>query len=86
MDIFYDYIVSMRNANRPYTQEELNEIYKKDHSIIEEDKRSPLGRRVSFPCDADTDVNTGKVDDKVCSNKEKNVYSERSSLKNCSQR
>jgi hypothetical protein len=35
-------------VNRPYTNEELKEMYKKDHSIHEEDKKSRLQRCVSF--------------------------------------
>ena len=47
MDIMYD-LCTLRNVNRPYTKEELEEMYKKDHSIKEEDKKSRLQRCVSF--------------------------------------
>jgi hypothetical protein len=47
MDIMLD-VFTLRNVNRPYTKEELEEMYKKDHSIKEEDKKSRLQRCVSF--------------------------------------
>lgn len=47
MDIIYD-LYTLRNVNRPYTKEELEEMHKKDHSIKEEDKKSRLQRCVSF--------------------------------------
>jgi hypothetical protein len=47
MDIIYD-LFTLRNVNRPYTDKELEDLYKKDHSIQEENKQSRLKRCVSF--------------------------------------
>lgn len=43
-------LFSLRNVNRPYTQNELNDIYKKDYVIKDENKKSRLGRSVSIDC------------------------------------
>jgi hypothetical protein len=64
MDIIFD-MFTLRNVNRPYTEKELEEIYKKDHSIQEEHKQSRLKRCVSIndiehdnvTCKGETDTN-----------------------------
>ena len=55
MDIIYD-IFTLRNVNRPYTDHELKEVYNKDHSIQDEDKRSRFSRSVSFNNNEDANV------------------------------
>jgi len=62
-------LYTLRNVNRPYTQEEITELYKKDHSIKEDDKKSRLQRCVSFN-DPDNDnviVNKGNDNTKKAS-------------------
>jgi hypothetical protein len=39
---------SLRNVNRPYTEEEIREMYNKDHSIRDEERQSRLKKCVSF--------------------------------------
>lgn len=46
MDFIFD-MFTLRNVNRPYTEKELKDVYKKDHSIHDEDKRSRLRKCVS---------------------------------------
>jgi hypothetical protein len=46
MDFIFD-MFTLRNVNRPYTKKELEDMYKKDHSIRNEDKQSRLRRCVS---------------------------------------
>lgn len=38
---------TLRNVHRPYTQKELDDVYKKDHSIRDEDKQSRLKKCVT---------------------------------------
>jgi hypothetical protein len=47
MDFMFD-MFSLRNVNSPYTQNELQDITRKDHSIRDEDKQSRLKRTVSI--------------------------------------
>jgi hypothetical protein len=47
MDFIFD-MFTLRNVNRPYTEKELEDVYKKDHSIRDEDKQSRLRKSVSF--------------------------------------
>ena len=81
MDIIFD-MFTLRNVNRPYTDNELTELYKKDHSIHEEHKQSRLKRCVSIndldhdnvTCKEETNTNkkastsTGIKDDKTSTN------------------
>jgi len=61
-------LCTLRNVNRPYTEKELEEMYKKDHSIQEEDKKSRLQRCVSFnDPDYDTIINKEKDANKKAS-------------------
>lgn len=47
MDFIFD-MFSLRNVNSPYTQSELQDIARKDHSIRDEDKQSRLRKSVSI--------------------------------------
>jgi hypothetical protein len=62
MDIIFD-LFALRNVNRPYTDKELDETYKKDFSIQDEGKQSRLKRCVSINDTELLDVHTHVADD-----------------------
>ena len=62
MDIIFD-LFALRNVNRPYTDKELDETYKKDFSIQDKEKQSRLKRCVSINDTERHDINTHIADD-----------------------
>jgi hypothetical protein len=60
MDIIFD-LFTLRNTNRPYSEAELKDMRKKDHTIRDDDKRSRLQRATSFrDVDNEIDDNSDK--------------------------
>jgi len=60
MDIIFD-LFTERTTNRPYSEAELKDMRKKDHTIRDDDKRSRLQRATSFrDVDNEIDDNSDK--------------------------